>query len=163
MTNENPQQAPFRRFQFQTARAFLQKAFETHIKELLSVSSSGVSFFRFKFTQPVFYDGKIAKDQFVLNDIPVSYRIYASSGCSTALLVKHLMTCIRASASATNERNELPRPSPFPAPLESPARSTNSIWAGVTFWVYGPRPGSRTFVRDPNDSLVSPSCLRHRA
>ena len=54
------------------------------------------------------------------------------SGCSTAEFAKRRMTCISASASATNERNALPSPSPLPAPRESPARSTNSTCAGVS-------------------------------
>ena len=99
-----------------------------------SVSSSGVSFFlalsfpsRFSIT---------ARSRKISSFSMISQSLIGSmlpSGCSTVLFAKHLMTCIRASASATNERKELPRPSPFPAPLDSPARSTNSTCAGVTF------------------------------
>ena len=55
------------------------------------------------------------------------------SGCSTAAFSKQRMTCTRASASATKDRKAFPSPSPLPAPRDNPARSTNSICAGVSF------------------------------
>ena len=46
---------------------------------------------------------------------------------------KHLTTWTIASTSRMCERNLLPSPSPLLAPFTSPAMSTNSIVAGVTF------------------------------
>ena len=48
---------------------------------------------------------------------------------------KHLTTCTIASTSRMFARNWFPSPSPFEAPLTRPAMSTNSIAAGVTFFV----------------------------
>ena len=46
---------------------------------------------------------------------------------------KQRTTCAIASVSRMLARNWLPRPSPFDAPATSPAMSTNSTTAGITF------------------------------
>ena len=51
------------------------------------------------------------------------------STCITSEPPKHLTTCTIASTLRMCERNLLPRPSPFDAPLTRPAISTNSIVA----------------------------------
>ncbi len=55
------------------------------------------------------------------------------STCVMLSFSKHLTTCTIASTSLIWLKNLLPRPSPFDAPLTSPAISTKSIIAGITF------------------------------
>ena len=53
--------------------------------------------------------------------------------CTTLSSSKQRTTCAIASVSRMLARNWLPRPSPFDAPATSPAMSTNSTTAGITF------------------------------
>ena len=57
------------------------------------------------------------------------------STCTILLFSKHLTTCTIASTSRILARNWFPSPSPFEAPFTSPAISTNSIAAGMIFFV----------------------------
>ena len=68
------------------------------------------------------------------------------STCTTLSSSKQRTTCTIASTSRIFAKNWLPRPSPLLAPFTSPAMSTNSITAGVTFleWYISPSILSRS-------------------
>ena len=66
-----------------------KQAFKARVQQLFFGLLFGSKFlFSLKFSKSVFYNGEVAEDQFVLNDIPVPYRVYAPLGMLDRLVCK---------------------------------------------------------------------------
>ena len=81
---------------------------------------------------------RISRSEKISSRLIVSISLSGSilpSTCTILLFSKQRTTCTIASTSRIFARNWFPSPSPFDAPFTSPAISTNSIAAGMIFFV----------------------------